>query len=274
MSPLTSIQSLMKKTIQMTESTHSSKQPFNTKNHTMVQSKDGSFTAYSREYDEHYHSTRDGALYESLQKHVIPAFSTQMHKEHLNILDICFGLGFNTLATLYYMKHSGIDKKITIYSPELDAALIRSLKEFTYPDIFEPYKEIIQALSGEGRYEDDSLLIELCLGDAREYLSNCETRFDIIYQDAFSPQVNPMLWTREYFADLSRLIKDDGVLTTYSMALKTRLALYENGFNVYINRGKGFRDATIASKDKLEGFEPVNMEHKIACNPDVISLRD
>jgi len=32
--------------------------------HTLTLSDDGSYTAYSTEYDEHYHSTKDGALHE------------------------------------------------------------------------------------------------------------------------------------------------------------------------------------------------------------------
>jgi tRNA U34 5-methylaminomethyl-2-thiouridine-forming methyltransferase MnmC len=83
-----------------------------------------------------------------------------------------------------------------------------------------------------------------------------------------------MLWTKEYFADIARLINDEGILTTYSMALKTRLALYENGFKIYINRGEGHRDATLASKRKLVGYEVVDMPHKIACNKDVRPLHD
>jgi len=247
---------------------------FNDEVHTMVKSEDDTFTAYSREYGEHYHSTRDGALNESLQKHVLPAFLTQLDKEEITILDICFGLGFNTLATLYYLKQKNITKRISIYSPELDETLVRSLKDFSYPKIFEPFIEIIQILSKKGRYEDDTLLIELYLGDARAYLQESDKQFDIIYQDAFSPQANPMLWTREYFSDLARLLRDDGVLTTYSIALKTRIALCENGFNVYLNSGTGFRDATIASKKDLAGFEKVDMPHKIKCNPEVRSLSD
>ena len=76
--------------------------------------------------------------------------------------------------------------------------------------------------------------IEVFLGDAREYVRNFENRFDIVYQDAFSPSSNPTLWTKEYFSDIKRGIKKDGLLTTYSIALATRLALYENGFLIYI----------------------------------------
>jgi tRNA U34 5-methylaminomethyl-2-thiouridine-forming methyltransferase MnmC len=238
-----------------------------------IKSEDGSFTAYSSEYNEHYHSTRDGALNESLHKHVIPALLHVRDKQEICILDICFGLGFNTLATLYYLKQNSIDKKVTIISPELDATLIASLKDFQYPDIFEPFLHIINEISLKHEYRDDSLHVRVIIGDAREYLLTCKDRFDIVYQDAFSPSVNPSLWTKEYFSDISKVIYDDGILTTYSMALKTRLALYENGFDIYINSGDGFRDCTLASKKSLD-YKLVDMEHKISCNPNTKALTD
>lgn len=235
---------------------------------------DGSYTAYSSLFDEHYHSTKDGALNESLYKHVIPAFSAQQHKQSVTILDICFGLGFNTLATLYYLRKNGRDKKLRIFSPEFDSDLVASLESFPYPEEFAPFVPMIKTVCREKKYADENVFIELYIGDAREYLLDCEERFDIVYQDAFSPAVNPGLWTKEYFHDIARLIKDDGILTTYSTALTTRLALYENGFNVYLNRGEGYRNATVASKSLLTGFEQVDMQHKIACNPQAVPLHD
>ncbi len=247
---------------------------FDTDGHKMVQSEDGSFTAYSKEFDEHYHSTKDGALAESLQKHVIPAFELTKDKEELSILDICFGLGFNTLATLYYMKLHGIKKKVSIFSPEFDKELVHSLKHFQYPDIFDDFKKIIEAVSTTGEYKDESLHVSLYLGDAREYLLTCKEHFDIVYQDAFSPASNPILWTKEYFKDVRKLIKDDGILTTYSISLQTRLALYENGFHIYLATPEGCRSSTIASPTLLEGYEAIDMPHKISCNPDVKPLSD
>jgi tRNA U34 5-methylaminomethyl-2-thiouridine-forming methyltransferase MnmC len=250
-------------------------QSFDDKNHKMVLSEDGSYTAYSKEYDEHYHSTKDGALHESLVKHVIPAFKIKQYQEEINILDICFGLGFNALATLYFVKSNNITNKINIYSPELDADLVNSLKNFTYPKEFDGFKHIISELVDKGFYDDESWHVEIFLGDAREYIKRfSHQKFDIVYQDAFSPSVNPVLWTKEYFRDIKKIIKDDGVLTTYSTALKTRVALYENGFNLYINSGDDFRNATVASPSKLDSFKGVDMEHKIRCNPDIKPLVD
>jgi len=250
------------------------KNKFNTQLHHLKLTEDGSFTAYSQEYDEHYHSTRDGALHESLTKHVLPAFLHVKDKGELHILDICYGIGFNTLATILHYKKEATHKKLHIYSPELDEKLVKSLVNFQYPEEFAPLKKIIHSLSMSGVYEDESLSIELFLGDARAYVKRFTNKFDIVFQDAFSPSTNPMLWTQEYFRDIKNAMKEDGILTTYSIALKTRLALHVNGFYIYINSGEDHRDATVASLSELAGYKKVDMQHKITCNPDVQPLRD
>lgn len=247
---------------------------FNDELHEIVLSEDGSFTAYSKEYDEHYHSTKDGAMKESLLKHVLPAFKIKKNQDEINILDICYGLGFNTLATLYHHKKNSLKSKLNIYSPELDASLISSLKNFTYPKEFDDFKNIILELSDKGVYSDNDFYIEIFLGDAREYVKKFQDKFDIVYQDAFSPSANPTLWTLEYFSDIKEAMKKDGLLTTYSISLATRLALFGNDFKVYTNSAEGIRVATVASMDELKEFTSVNMEHKISCNPDAMPLRD
>ena len=247
---------------------------FDSNLHKMTMSEDGTYTAYSEEYDEHYHSTKDGALKESLLKHVNPTFAIKQSNDEINILDICFGLGFNTLATLYYHKKNSLSSKLNIYSPELDQKLVKSLENFTYPEEFDEFKHIIKILCDDSIYDDDNFHIELFLGDAREYVKGFDNKFDIVYQDAFSPSVNPLLWTKEYFSDIRKSMKNDAVLSTYSIALRTRLALFENEFIVYINSGDDFRDATLASLCELSDFKLVDMKHKIACNPDIKSLRD
>lgn len=247
---------------------------FNSDLHEITLSDDGSYTAYSKEYGEHYHSTKDGALNESLLKHVVPTMGLMQQRDEIDILDICFGLGFNTLATLYYHKKNSLKQKINIYSPELDVKLIGTLKDFTYPKEFDEFKHIIEELSVNKVYSDSNFYIEIFIGDAREYIRDFKEKFDIVYQDAFSPSANRTLWTQEYFRDIASAMKNSGILSTYSIALATRLALYENGFNIYLNKHKDIRDASLASKEILKEFEIVNMEHKIFCNRDATPLRD
>ena len=240
----------------------------------LVLCEDGTNTLYSKEFDEPYHSTKDGALHESLEKHVKPAFGLKQNLPKVTILDICFGLGYNTFATIYYLKKHQINTKVHILSPEFDEALVRSLETFAYPKEFEALKEIIQTVSRELYYEDEQFTIEILLGDARESIPKIKEGVDIIYQDAFSPAQNPLLWTKEHFAEIRKVSQDDAILTTYSTAAAVRMGVYENGFYVHIHRGELMRNSTVASLKRVEGFEYVDMELKQVRNPNAKSMKD
>ncbi|NPA03400.1 MAG: hypothetical protein GXO61_00900 [Epsilonproteobacteria bacterium] len=212
--------------------------------------KDNSYTLYSTQYQECYHSVQDGALNEALKKHILPAFEL-VKKDKVKVLDICFGLGINSLATLYHLQHLNL-KSLTLFSPELDLQLLKLLPNFSYPPSLQPYKEVLLTLLKKGEFEgtihSTKVKLHLFKGDARQYIKTLPS-IDIIYQDPFSPKKNPLLWTVEYFKDLNRILK--GVLTTYSIASSIRLGLWEAGFYVYELNQQGVRKGTIASKSLL-----------------------
>lgn len=240
----------------------------------LVLCEDGTKTLFSKEFNEPYHSTKDGALHESLNKHVYPAFKIKQDQEKLTILDICFGLGYNTLATLYHIKQNNLSTKVHIISPEFDEELIRSLKTFEYPSEFKSLKPIIHALSETLSYQDEQFHIEILLGDARKVVPGIYQKIDIVYQDAFSPAHNPLLWTKEFFADIASICKADAILTTYSIAAAIRLGLYENGFFIFVHRAEMMRYSTVSSLKLIDDFEYIDMELKKERNPTAISLRD
>ena len=240
----------------------------------IVLCEDGTNTLYSKEFDEPYHSTKDGALHESLEKHVKPALALKQHKSELVILDICFGLGYNTFATLHYIKKHKLTTKVHILSPEFDEGLVRSLDTFVFPPEFDTLKDIIKAVSNDLYYEDEQFKIEVLLGDARKSIPKIQEKIDIIYQDAFSPAHNPLLWTREHFADIRAISNDDAILTTYSTAAAIRLGLYENGFYIFVHRAEMMRYSTVASLKMLEDLEYIDMELKKIRNSTARSMRD
>lgn len=240
----------------------------------LVLCEDGTNTLYSKEFDEPYHSTKDGALYESLEKYVKPSLSLKSHKEKIIILDICFGLGYNTFATLYYIKKNNFKNKVHILSAEFDEELVRSLDTFNFPTEFDGLKPIIKELSQNFYYEDEQFKIEIFIDDARDTVLNIKEKIDIVYQDAFSPAHNPLLWTQEWFCDIKAICDDDAVLTTYSTAASTRLGLYENGFYIFIHRAEMMRYSTIASLKMLENLEYIDMELKKIRNTKARSTRD
>jgi tRNA U34 5-methylaminomethyl-2-thiouridine-forming methyltransferase MnmC len=241
----------------------------------LVTTLDGSNTLFSTKYNQHFHNTEDGAINEALSKHIIPTFFYHQNKKELNILDICFGIGYNTFSTIYYILKNNLDIKINIFSPELDEDLIKSLKDFPFPKEFENIKHIIKAISTTNKYEDEKIKIEVFIGDARAYIKSLKTNsFDIIYQDAFSSDVNFELWTKEYFDDIYKLCKNDCIMSSYAIATPIRLSMYEAGFFIYENRPVK-RKITLAFRQKQDLIEKyIDMELKKQRNKEAVALHD
>ncbi len=87
---------------------------------------------------------------------------------------------------------------------------------------------------------------------------------DYIFHDAFSPDVNPELWTGNTFIKLSNFSSEDTILTTYCAASKAQGAMAWAGWKVAKTQGAlGKREMIIASTSQqpLEKFKRINEEH-------------
>ncbi|WP_375722528.1 hypothetical protein LXN10_07960 [Arcobacter sp. KX21116] len=239
-----------------------------------IQTIDGSNTLFSTKYNQHFHDLKTGAIKESLNKHVIPALTLKKDLKKLKILDICFGIGYNTFSTIYYILENNSDINLEIYSPELDEDLIKSLDKFTFPKEFEKIKHIINSIAKNFSYEDEKIKIEVFIGDARKYIKTLND-IDIVYQDAFSSEVNKELWSVEYFQDIFKLCKDDAIMTTYSISSNVRLSMYEAGFFIYEINPSGNRKQTIALKSKKDiEAKYIDMELKKSRNKEAKAFYD
>ena len=241
----------------------------------LVATKDGSNTLFSKLYNQHYHNPDDGAINETLSKHIIPAFTFHKDKDELTILDICFGIGYNTFSTIYYCLQNNLNIKLNIFSPELDGNLIKSLGNFAFPKEFDCIKHIINSIAQTCKYENENIKIEVFIGNARDYIRSLEKNsFDIIYQDAFSSDVNFELWTKEYFDDIYKLCNNSCIMSSYAIATPIRLSMYEAGFFIYENRPVK-RKITLAFKQKQDLIEKyVDMELKKQRNKVAVALHD
>ena len=241
----------------------------------LVATKDGSNTLFSKLYNQHYHNPDDGAINEALSKHIIPAFTFHKDKSELNILDICFGIGYNTFSTIYYCLQNNLDVKLNFYSPELDGNLVNSLETFEFPKEFENIKHIINSVAKTCKYEDEKIKIEVFIGNARDYIKSLkENSFDIIYQDAFSSEVNKELWTKEYFDDIYKLCNHTCIMSSYAIATPIRLSMYEAGFYIYEIRPTK-RKITLAFKqEQLIIGKYIDMELKKIRNKEAKALFD
>lgn len=202
------------------------------------------FTLFSKTYNEAYHSS-EGALEETFVKHVIPAFA-HIKKPHIRILDLCFGLGFNVLASFIYAKKH--QKTIELVSLEKDEPLLENLQSFPYPDEFKPFLPIIHCLK-DGFFQNDYGVFKLILGDATKTIDDIEQSFDVIYLDPFSYKTNQEMWSVQFLQKLYVRLAQDGILTTYSRGQDVLKSIHQAGFITKINK-TSLRSSTLAFKDK------------------------
>ena len=238
-----------------------------------VITKDGSATLFSSKYNQHFHDLDTGAIEESLTKHVLPALDFHKDKTELNILDICFGIGYNTFSTIYYLLKNKANIKLNVYSPELDFELIKSLYNFDFPKEFDDIKHIIKEIALTQNYQDEQFDIKVHIGDARQYIKNLKN-IDIVYQDAFSSEVNCELWTVEYFKDIYQACNENAVVTTYSVSTPVRLSMNEAGFEIYeIRPVKKKQTLGFKQKQNIEA-KYIDMELKKQRNTEARAIYD
>ena len=218
----------------------------------IIRTSDGSDTIFSSSVKENYHSSH-GAVQES--KHIF-IDAGLMHiargSTTLNILEVGFGTGLNALLTL--IEAGTLGKKIiytTIEAFPLDAGIWEKLN---YPKIIAPtdYTEIfsILHLASWNRNVEISDLFRLHkIHKKLEDYQLADGAFDLVYFDAFSPVVQPELWSQAIFEKLYSAMTAGAILTTYSVKGEVIRAMKASGFSVEKIPGPpGKRHITRASK--------------------------
>ncbi|MBI9020948.1 MAG: TIGR01212 family radical SAM protein [Verrucomicrobia bacterium] len=218
-----------------------------------VQTDDGSITFFSNDWKEHYH-TKSGARLEAEKKFVEPSgLASKLQDANLKLLDVCFGLGNNSLAALGAA--DGAKHTVDITALEMDKRVVRAAAEHFQPLETDPvdWQETLQKLLDAEVLFPMVGKIDLRFGDARWLIQNLpDDSFDIVFHDPFSSQHCPELWTVEFFQQLYRVMKPNGVLCTYSSSQPVRGAMLEAGFVVgETHPGHQMGDGTIASPSTL-----------------------
>ena len=183
----------------------------------LTKTKDNSYTFFNEEYNEAYHSLT-GALEEAQKKYIEPL---EVQDGDV-ILDICFGLGYNTFAAIQNAKN------LKIIALEKDEQILQELQHL---DIGGKYA-IMKKLAKEKYYKDENYDITIIMGAAEQTLKKINTKFDKVFLDPFSPKKNPELWTKEFFQEIYRVMKPGAKLATYSCARIVRDNLKAVGFFV------------------------------------------
>lgn len=202
---------------------------------TVIPTADGSATLHHPIYDQSYHS-HHGAVTESL--HVFVGHSDlaeRLQRGPVRLLEVGIGTGLNlalsaslALRTGGELHYEGIEQRPP--GPAALEALAYDRYDAVDPKLWTTTREAFAARA-EGFEIGDK-------GSARlrwalfQTLDLGRERVDIVYHDAFSPEVNPELWADDALATIIAAMKPGAVLVTYTVQGEVRRRLAAHGLVV------------------------------------------
>jgi tRNA U34 5-methylaminomethyl-2-thiouridine-forming methyltransferase MnmC len=213
---------------------------------------DGSYTFFSTEFGEAYHS-QFGARQEAEFKFVEPTQLRQKATEQtsLRLLDVCYGLGYNTAAALATIWEVNPNCRVEVVGLELDPTVPQAAIAHHLLDDWSLLVPQLTQLATTHQVTTDRLQAKLLLGDARQTIQILQAsgfQADAIFLDPFSPPTCPQLWTVEFFGSVAQCMHSSGILATYSCAAAVRATLQAVGLKIGSTSPVGRRSpGTVAS---------------------------
>ena len=201
----------------------------------LILTSDGSHTILLPELNVTYHSIH-GALQES--KHVfIEAGLKSLNPARTTIViifEMGFGTGLNTLLTMIEAEnltraiHYEAIEQFPLGNTEIGS--LNYCKQLDREDL-QPAFEQLHHCECEKQIE---LTSRFTFKKLQANLLNFGTpeTFELIYFDAFAPNVQPELWTKEIFDKMFEMLEPGGILVTYCSKSDVRRAMQAAGFTV------------------------------------------
>ncbi len=261
---------------------------FDTYNNYFVLTDDGSYSINSKEINHKIETlhTSTGAISEAFEKFIKPMKFD--YSSDIAILDICAGLGYNSSAAIDDFLKNSKNSNLKIDMVEISAATLACGLLVPSPikahDITRKAieKELIKtdyaALELEKSEIPSNININVFIEDARQTVQNLDDNtYDAIFLDPFSQNMAPELFSLDFFKEFRRIIKDNGIVATYTSSAPVRAAFIEADF--YIGLGPIFgrkQGGTLASpsQEMLDTSLPKNDEIRIALSDVGIPFRD
>lgn len=197
----------------------------------IIRTEDGSNTLYVPELNEHYHSIH-GAIQESMHVFIRTGleYCTQ---PQLAILEAGFGTGLNAILTLEHALQQG--KHILYHTYEKYPLSPEEAEAIEYTAHLSPENAHFFHQLHTCEWEKD-IRITPCF-TIHKHLADFENvdtteMFDIVFFDAFNPDVQPRLWSVETLGKFCKALKPGGIFTTYCVKGTVKRALRTLGFTI------------------------------------------
>ena len=194
---------------------------------------DGSHTLSIPEMNVTYHS-HHGAIGESVHVYIdagLQPLLNQSSQTPIHIFEMGFGTGLNALLSL--QKAIEYKKPICYTTVELYPLTEPEIAQINYGHLLNAQNDFLTIHNCE--WEKEIPLNEFfTLKKHKSSLSDAiiTDPVNCLYFDAFSPTVQPGLWTREVFEKMYKALAPGGILVTYCSKSEIRRNMTAAGFIV------------------------------------------
>jgi tRNA U34 5-methylaminomethyl-2-thiouridine-forming methyltransferase MnmC len=218
----------------------------------IIHTSDGSHTLFVKELHEPYHSVH-GAITESMHVFIRNGLLYRKKRE-VTVFEVGFGTGLNCLLTAIHARENGMKVRyITVEKYPLNRKLIRRLNYLSVLDI--AYKEVWEAIHSAVWDREIAVSGSFHLLKHQTDLTGLNLPeglplFDVVYFDAFGPDVQPEMWQPGIFELISRKCMPGAIFTTYSAKGAVKRKLISSGFTVHKLPGPP------GKKEMLRGIKP------------------
>lgn len=192
---------------------------------------DGSHTLFVPHLNEHYHSV-NGAIQEA--NHVfLDAGLHECRKNEVSVFEVGLGTGLNALLTaLYAEKYQKIIRYTSIEAFPLSLDIVEKLNYASIEDTSLYHK--LHEVEWESKQDiSENFILTKIEADFTSFdFSKLENQIDVIYFDAFAPDIQGAMWSQSIFDAMYSICKPDGILTTYCAKGVVRRSMQAAGFAV------------------------------------------
>lgn len=192
----------------------------------VIRTDDGYDTLHLPGYDENYHSTY-GAYNESMHVFIKNGLNFLSEKTALKIYEAGFGTGLNCLLTHMESKGREIEYHAIDLHP-LPNEIVDQLNFVSESKLLKGMHEVSWNVTHE---LDAGFKLYKYKGDIKLQIPR-DDFYDLVYFDAFGPQVQPDLWEKPVLRKMHNCLKKNGVLVTYCAKGIVKRLLRDIGFMV------------------------------------------
>lgn len=199
----------------------------------IISTQDGSHTCVSDAFGVTYHS-KFGALTESEHVFIQAGLRHQARLGAISVLEAGFGTGLNAFMTWLEADKRGLS--VQYLGLEIAPLPVETAMSLNYPgELQVPHRaadfirlhtlpwDVPVTLSEHFTFEKRRCRIQ-------DFVSG--PAYDVVYFDAFAPQIQPELWTPDVMSHMFAALRPQGILVTYCAQGAFRRSLRAAGFKV------------------------------------------